>query len=511
VGFGLSFAALWNPADLAAKTLAGTIAVGAKVIGQVPAIVAWKENAEDSIVESAYEAGAKTVMSVRKTVAVTATEWTGWMNVKAAELVEGVGQMAGVQMSAGPAKMQAALDNLASQKEWEEKQAASNAALGSMRDKVNQANAQRSAAAQQLKQKIVGAGKATADAINSARKYADALAVKGIVRGVFGVIDVFQAVKAKFSKAPTNSPVTHCPEVDSPSEKLRAQIVSQEALLKGAKEAAKHGPNAAALNAAIPDLEKHIDVSKKALLAADVYDAAAEYDAKGSDKKYHAKKDVAPGCDRLGDDEIKALGLDPKDFHPDNSEFRAEIYKCGDRYALVFKGTTKTSEQDWENNALQNFGLDSDYYTRAQRLANRVYQSEKIGSNLDIIGHSLGGGLASAAVARINDPRVGAVVFNPAALNPDTVPDADLAEAGKRIDVYRVGGEILTTGQAIVSPVGLSPKAVGQQHEALQAQKGDSTFDKHSMPAVERGLLEKGAEPQQKIESLLEAGAVAVP
>jgi hypothetical protein len=31
------------------------------------------------------------------------------------------------------------------------------------------------------------------------------------------------------------------------------------------------------------------------------------------------------------------------------------------------------------------------------------------------------------------------------------------------------------------------------------------------MPAVERGLLEKGAEPQQKIESLLEAGAVAVP
>lgn len=504
MGFGLPFAALWNPADQAAKTLAGTIAVGAKIVGQAPVIMAWKENTEDSLIERAYEAGAKTVMSVRKTVAVTATEWTGWMDVKAAEMAEGVGQMAGVQISSGPAKMQAALDNLATQKEWEEKQAASNAALSSMRDKVNQANAQRSAAAQQLKQKIVGAGKAAADAINNARKYVDALAVKGIVRGVFGVKALYDDVKKKFTKTPTNTPETPCPEVDPPAEKLRNQIISQEALLKDAKEAAKHGPNAAALNKAIPALEQHIDVSKKALLADDVYAAADEYKA---DKKYTAKT-VAPGCERLGDAEIKALGLNPNDFHPDGSEFRASIYKCGDKYTLVYKGTTASSEQDWENNALQGLGLKSDYYSRAEQLAQRTYAAT--GGKLDIAGHSLGGGLASAAVASIGDPNVHGTTYNAAGVSPDTVPDADLAQVGKQIDVYQVDGEVLTTTQGYGSKVGLTPEAIGTRHP-LPAREGDGMVDRHSMESVERGLLKTGAKPEQEVQSLLGASAVTIP
>jgi hypothetical protein len=497
VEFGLTFAATWLGANEAAKAVAGTIAVGAKVVGQIPAIAAWKENAEDSLIQSAYEAGAKTAMSVRKTVAVTATEWTGWMNVKTAEVEEGIGQMAGVQVSAGPAKMQAALDNLATQKEWEEKQAASNASLSSMRDKVNQANAQRSAAAQQLKQKIVGAGKATADAINNARKAVDALALKGLMRDAFGVIGLFQAVKAKFTKTPTNSPETHCPEVDPPAEKLRNQIVSQEALLKDAKEAAQHGPNAAALNAAIPDLVTQIDVSKKALLAADVYH-----------DQPNGAKNVAPGCDRLGDDEIRALGLNPNDFHPEGSEFRAAIYKCGDRYTLAYKGTTPSSEQDWENNALQGLGLKSDYYSRAEQLAQRVYGASK--GKLDIVGHSLGGGLASAAVAAIDRPNVRGTTYNSSGLNPDTVPDVDLTQVGKRIDAYRVKGEMLSTVQSVTSTVGLSPDAIGAVH-VLPGQDADSMLTKHGMPAVEKELLVKGDDTAKSIESLLGAKAVTVP
>jgi predicted esterase YcpF (UPF0227 family) len=455
VGFGLTLAATWLGANEAAKTVAATIAVGAKAVGQVPVIMAWKENTETSLIQGAREIVTKTAVSVRKTVDVTQSEWIGWMDVKAAKVL----QDAGLPVDAVAESRQAALDNIAAKQEWEQRQAASNAALGSMRDKVNQANAQRSAASQELKQKIVAGGRAAADAIDNARKYVDALAVKGLVRTVYGAIHLF-------TKSPVNSPVTSC-TLNEIAAKLRAQIVSQEALLSDSC-----GPTAATLK-----LEKQIDVSKKALLAEDAYE-----EPNGPD--------VVPGYHRLGDDEIKALGLDPNDFHPDGSQFRAAIYKCGDRYTVAYKGTDPSKEQDLENDALQHFGLPSDYYERAQQLAKIV--NRRVGPNLDFTGHSLGGGLATAAVASLHDTRIRAVVFNPSALNPDTVPDADLAQVARQIDVYQVEGEVLTTLQADASTVGLSPKVVGEQHAALPAREGDNWIERHKMPAVERGLLKQG-------------------
>ena len=68
-------------------------------------------------------------------------------------------------------------------------------------------------------------------------------------------------------------------------------------------------------------------------------------------------------------------------------------------------------------------------------------------------GHSLGGGLASAAAASTGQE---ADIYNAAGLNPSTVPNADTSQ----IDHYYVRGELLNTLQNN-SPL---PNAVGTQH-----------------------------------------------
>lgn len=496
MGFGLAFAGAWVAANQAVKGAAAAIATGAKAVGQIPVAKAALENKILSTVQTVRETVVETSEAVRKAVSVKSTEWIGAMDVKAAELLES----AGLPVNANTERMQAALATLEKQRAWEKKQADTKAALRSRREQVEAANAKRSAAAQQLKRKIAEKGKAAADAINNARKAADALLAKGILRTGWAAAGAIKklsgAVKAKFGKAPVSAPSAQCPRATA--NRLRNRIAEQEELLENAKAAAAgRGPNAAKLAAAIPALEKQIDVNNKALMAADVYNEP------GGDPN------VAPGWTRLSDAQIRELGLDPNDFHPNGSAFRAAIYRNGDRYTVAFKGTTMDSEQDWENNLLQGLGLKADYYDRAQQLAKTLYNSDAVGPNrLEITGHSLGGGLASAAVARINDPRVRAATFNAAGLNPETVPSADMAQIATQIDAYQVDGEILTTLQGYTSATGVSPKAVGKP-VPLPSRDGDSMVDKHLMEAVEDGLLEQGAKPESAVRSLLGYGALA--
>ncbi|ROW49748.1 phospholipase, partial [Cronobacter malonaticus] len=85
-------------------------------------------------------------------------------------------------------------------------------------------------------------------------------------------------------------------------------------------------------------------------------------------------------------------------YHPDTAVFGNDMNPT-----LVFRGSrapefVSMSEPikniaDWSNNGAQGLGMESAYYRKAVNLGNILAKS---GQNIDVAGHSLGGGLASA-------------------------------------------------------------------------------------------------------------------
>lgn len=188
-----------------------------------------------------------------------------------------------------------------------------------------------------------------------------------------------------------------------------------------------------------------------------VQQAAADMDRLNHDYE-HAKLangaydgTAPPGWDVVTDpDELAAMGLDPSDLNQPGSEFQAVVYRpdpdvFGDEMTttIAFRGSQNPLEdsahmEDWKNNLQQGLGMDSDYYENAVGIGNAVGRS---GQDVEFAGHSLGGGLASAASqASGND----ATTFNSAGLNSDTVSDYGGTPQASDVNAYRVEDEILT-------------------------------------------------------------------
>jgi type VI secretion system secreted protein VgrG len=128
-------------------------------------------------------------------------------------------------------------------------------------------------------------------------------------------------------------------------------------------------------------------------------------------------------------------------------------------YTLVFRGTQINTAADWIHGNTQNLGFDARQYSEAVNLAR---QTEAVyGSNLRITGHSLGGGLASAASLASGAP---ADAFDPAGLHSNTFDryGLDRSAANGLINTYETDGEILTSAQH--ASHGLLPSEVGTIH-----------------------------------------------
>ena len=156
-------------------------------------------------------------------------------------------------------------------------------------------------------------------------------------------------------------------------------------------------------------------------------------------------------------------------LHPDKSGYRAEIYLpdksvLGEdaKPVLVFKGSTgmivdpaarggrreSASEDFLSNNIPQGLGLKTDYYDRAMAAA--VLLKDQPGFKFEMAGHSLAGGMASAAAAVTG---VETTTFNAAGLHPKTAQrfaqENGLTTYNPRdsVQAFQVGGEMLTDGQ----------------------------------------------------------------
>lgn len=232
--------------------------------------------------------------------------------------------------------------------------------------------------------------------------------------------------------------------------------------------------------------------------------------AKLSAHTYDTNAPVPPGYTYLdpttpaGQQKLADIGVKPDDLSPSTSQFRAQIFETGTSdnpsYVVAFKGST--SGQDWTNNFQQGVGLNSDYYTRAVTLGNLVNQTTD--GQVVFTGHSLGGGLASAAADAAQQP---ATTFNAAGLSASTIKG--LPPNPSTIDAYHVAGEILTGIQS--SPIAraldwatsgkVAPQAIGNHYTLPAVPPSEAGFitrhnpvARHGMDWVERGIAAKKTE-----------------
>lgn len=133
-------------------------------------------------------------------------------------------------------------------------------------------------------------------------------------------------------------------------------------------------------------------------------------------------------------------------YQPDPNVFGKDMNPT-----LVFRGSREPeffpmkNMSDWKNNAAQGLGMESDYYRKAVQIGKQIYRA---GQKIDIAGHSLGGGLASAT--SVASGQAG-WTFNAAGLHSKTVQQygAKLVGHAENIQAYRVEGELLTNVQEV--------------------------------------------------------------
>jgi hypothetical protein len=223
------------------------------------------------------------------------------------------------------------------------------------------------------------------------------------------------------------------------------------------------------INAAASRLRKDMDEVETARAAAHTY---LKYgDQTNMPDSLKAIAQLAPeGMLPATDDELKNMGLTQEMLVPPESDFRAAVYKLDpsvwgkeyeERYVVAFRGST-LSKQDWRENMRQGVNEYSEYYKNAVEIGQKISKSPLSGS-VQLTGHSLGGGLASAASGGGGLP---ATTFNSAGLNLNTVgryaADPKAFSNPANIRGYRTEGEVLTGMQenSLLATLGLAKPAV---------------------------------------------------
>jgi type VI secretion system secreted protein VgrG len=243
----------------------------------------------------------------------------------------------------------------------------------------------------------------------------------------------------------------------------------------------------AATLAAADRFERNIDAVERAKLCQNIY-VKDKADDQLWPESLTLKQQGVEGFAAIGSPEgLKKYGLKPSDLSPSGSNFRAAIYEpdkaiFGDdaKPVLVFKGTENM--EDWKNNLQQGLTGKSEHYQRATTIAEKL-SDQNIA--FEISGHSLGGGLGSAA-AQVSG--MDATTFNSAGLNKKTIPqDAISATANPetKINAYRLDGDILTYLQedAFVIRRLMSP-AIGKKITIPNEKHDASRLDRHGMDHV---------------------------
>lgn len=275
---------------------------------------------------------------------------------------------------------------------------------------------------------------------------------------------------------------------DAARAQLANDLRSQRQLIDQAEAKAQQTGNPE-LKATADRLRSEYDALQKSKLAADVYHF---------DNIEGAKPPVGwTRASSLSDAQLAQYGLSRADLNPgqDATGFRAELYLpdksvfgADARPVLAFRGST-SDLRDWMANGKQGLGQQTDYYDRAMSAAMKL--NAATGGDFEITGHSLGGGLASAASAVTGAKTT---TFNAAGLH-DATAERFLAAFGqkpadtsKSVTGYQVQGELLTSLQESVHDV--SPSGARAIADGVKG-----AVDIASQPLIAAQLKKQGIDP----------------
>ncbi|SNS16368.1 DUF4280 domain-containing protein [Prevotella jejuni] len=162
------------------------------------------------------------------------------------------------------------------------------------------------------------------------------------------------------------------------------------------------------------------------------YDMDEAMDGLSPKQQAMLKSEELEGYEKLDAVEMRKLGItDLREIDDPHTGFKADIYKDtnGD-YVLVYRGTYSDPDHpendlihDWskewtDDNMKQGLGMGSEQYKKSIELAKKVKKGlERQGKQMTIAGHSLGGGLATAAGAATGSKTY---AFCPAGVHPNT-------------------------------------------------------------------------------------------
>jgi hypothetical protein len=203
-------------------------------------------------------------------------------------------------------------------------------------------------------------------------------------------------------------------------------------------------------SAAARELRAEYEVLTSALIAKDVY-----FDRSISEL-------LPEGVVRItNDSELdRELNLSNAMLVNEDSGYYAAAYRVGSRFIIANRGTEFSSGVDWYANFIQGTGRIGAQYEQALRVAEAA--NAEVGDRVSFVGHSLGGGLASAQALAF---RRQATTFNSSGVHARTVERYGISPSagGKYIKAYYVEGEVLSylqdSGKHYASAVARSAEA----------------------------------------------------
>lgn len=330
---------------------------------------------------------------------------------------------------------------------------------------------------------------------------------------VLGAVGMYSFLHGKMSKLIQNVILPHiCASYTKMSTWTRVhpsvKICGQKALLEGAMLNCIQGGLITIIKPDFSEAAKMLALSYFAYNRTtkekdkDDYDMDDSLDGLSPEQKAMLKSEKLEGYEKLNAEEMGKMNIKDSDLKDPSTGFKADIYKDknGD-YVLVYRGTYSDPDHpendlihDWskewtDDNMKQGLGMGSEQYKKSIELAKKVKKgSERQGKQMTIAGHSLGGGLATAAGAATGSKTY---AFCPAGVHPNTykmygVKNPDTS----KVHTYYSNQDFLNMASNNLS---LMPKAAG---ERIMLNTLDSfDFAKgHDLPLLFKAIQAEEAE-----------------